>query len=150
MGAMEPSQPHSPRSYERSWDDGYHISSGGEMYWFANLLRKEPPSRVDLDMIVSEEWQERMPDLFREDMPVISNLIRATESTIIGHPFYDIPTQPLWHKGRVVLVGDAIHAVSPSAGQGASLSVEDAVVLARCLRDQEDYLHVIPSPSDDN
>ena len=58
---------------------------------------------------------------------------------MIGYPFYDIPTQPLWHKGRVVLVGDAIHAVSPSAGQGASLAVEDALVLAKCLRDREDH-----------
>jgi 2-polyprenyl-6-methoxyphenol hydroxylase-like FAD-dependent oxidoreductase len=118
---------------------GYHISSSGEMYWFANILQREPPARGDLDMMVSEEWQERMLDLFREDMPLISKLIWATESTIIGYPFYDIPTQPLWHKGRVVLVGDAIHAVSPSAGQGASLAVEDALVLAKCLRDREDH-----------
>ena len=117
---------------------GYHISSSGEMYWFANILQREPPSRGDLDMIVSEEWQQSMLDLFREDMPLISKLIRATESTIIGYPFYDIPTQPLWHKGRIVLVGDAIHAVSPSAGQGASLAVEDAIILAKCLRDISD------------
>jgi 2-polyprenyl-6-methoxyphenol hydroxylase-like FAD-dependent oxidoreductase len=32
-------------------------------------------------------------------------------------------------------MGDAIHAVSPTAGQGASLAMEDAVVLALCLRD---------------
>jgi 2-polyprenyl-6-methoxyphenol hydroxylase-like FAD-dependent oxidoreductase len=118
---------------------GYHISSSGEMYWFANILQRSAPSRGDLDMIVSEEWQERLLDLFREDMPLISKLIRTTESTIIGYPFYDIPTQPLWHKGRVVLVGDAIHAVSPSAGQGASLAAEDAIVLAKCLRDREDH-----------
>jgi 2-polyprenyl-6-methoxyphenol hydroxylase-like FAD-dependent oxidoreductase len=118
---------------------GYHISSSGEMYWFANISQRSAPSRGDLDMIVSEEWQEHMLDLFREDIPLISEMIRATESTIIGYPFYDIPTQPLWHKGRVVLVGDAIHAVSPSAGQGASLAVEDAMVLAKCLRDREDH-----------
>jgi 2-polyprenyl-6-methoxyphenol hydroxylase-like FAD-dependent oxidoreductase len=52
---------------------------------------------------------------------------------------YDISTQPIWHKGPVVLVGDAIHAVSPGAGQGASLAVEDAIVLAKCLRDGEDH-----------
>jgi 2-polyprenyl-6-methoxyphenol hydroxylase-like FAD-dependent oxidoreductase len=73
------------------------------------------------------------------DIPLISEMIRATESTIIGYPFYDIPTQPLWHKEQVVLVGDAIHAVSPSSGQGASLAVEDAMVLARCLRDIPDH-----------
>jgi 2-polyprenyl-6-methoxyphenol hydroxylase-like FAD-dependent oxidoreductase len=35
----------------------------------------------------------------------------------------------------MVLVGDAAHAPSPSSGQGASLALEDAVVLATCLRD---------------
>lgn len=36
----------------------------------------------------------------------------------------------------MVLAGDAAHAPSPSSGQGASLSVEDAVVLAAALRDE--------------
>jgi 2-polyprenyl-6-methoxyphenol hydroxylase-like FAD-dependent oxidoreductase len=39
----------------------------------------------------------------------------------------------------VVAAGDAVHAVSPSAGQGASLALEDAAVLARCLRDEPGY-----------
>jgi len=90
-------------------------------------------------MIVSDEWQERMLDLFRGDLPLISEMIRGTEGPIIGYPIYDISTQPIWHKGPVVLVGDAIHAVSPGAGQGASLAVEDAIVLAKCLRDGEDH-----------
>ena len=118
---------------------GYHISSSGELYWFVNFPQKEAPARGDLDMIVSEEWQERMLDLFRGDLPLISEMIRATESTIIGYPIYDISTQPIWHQGPVVLVGDAIHAISPNAGQGASLAVEDAIVLAKCLRDREDH-----------
>jgi 2-polyprenyl-6-methoxyphenol hydroxylase-like FAD-dependent oxidoreductase len=118
---------------------GYHISSSGEMYWFVNFPQKAAPARGDLEMIVSEEWQDRMLDLFRGDMPLISELIRATQSTIISYPIYDIATQPIWHHGPVVLVGDAIHAVSPNAGQGASLAIEDAIVLAKCLRDQENH-----------
>ena len=35
----------------------------------------------------------------------------------------------------MVVVGDAAHAPSPTSGQGASLAIEDAVVLATCLRD---------------
>jgi 2-polyprenyl-6-methoxyphenol hydroxylase-like FAD-dependent oxidoreductase len=66
-------------------------------------------------------------------------MIWATEGPIIGYPIYDISTRPIWHKGPVVLVGDAIHAVSPGAGQGASLAIEDAIVLAKCLRDGEDH-----------
>ena len=89
-------------------------------------------------MIVNEEWQERMLDLFREDLPLISEMIRATQSTIIGFPIYDIATQPVWHSDRVVLVGDAIHAVSPSAGQGASLALEDAMRLGRLMADRQE------------
>jgi 2-polyprenyl-6-methoxyphenol hydroxylase-like FAD-dependent oxidoreductase len=117
---------------------GYHISSSGELYWFVNFPQKAAPAKGDLDMIVNEEWQERMLDLFREDLPLISEMIRSTESTIIAYPIYDIFRQPIWHQGSVVLVGDAIHAISPNAGQGASLAVEDAIVLAKCLRDRED------------
>jgi 2-polyprenyl-6-methoxyphenol hydroxylase-like FAD-dependent oxidoreductase len=118
---------------------GYHISSSEEMYWFVNFSQQEAPARGGLDMIVSDAWQERMLDLFLEDLPHVSEMIRATQSRIIGYPIYDIVTQPTWHQGRVVLVGDAIHAVSPQAGQGASLAVEDAKVLAKCLRDREDH-----------
>ena len=117
---------------------GYHISSSRELYWFANYQQKSAPSRGDLDMTMNEEWQEHMLDLFSEDLPLISEMIRATQSTIIGYPIYDISTQPIWHQGSVVLVGDAIHAVAPSAGQGASLAVEDAIVLAKCLQDVPD------------
>jgi 2-polyprenyl-6-methoxyphenol hydroxylase-like FAD-dependent oxidoreductase len=42
---------------------------------------------------------------------------------------------PRWHSGRVCLIGDAAHATTPSAGQGASLALEDAMVLAQCIRD---------------
>jgi 2-polyprenyl-6-methoxyphenol hydroxylase-like FAD-dependent oxidoreductase len=35
-----------------------------------------------------------------------------------------------WHKGRVVLIGDAVHATTPHLGQGAGLAIEDSLVLA--------------------
>jgi 2-polyprenyl-6-methoxyphenol hydroxylase-like FAD-dependent oxidoreductase len=38
----------------------------------------------------------------------------------------------------MIIIGDAAHATSPSAGQGASMAMEDAVTLARCLRDVAD------------
>jgi 2-polyprenyl-6-methoxyphenol hydroxylase-like FAD-dependent oxidoreductase len=43
-----------------------------------------------------------------------------------------------WHRGHMVLVGDSAHAPSNSSGQGASLAIESAVQLARCLRDLPD------------
>jgi 2-polyprenyl-6-methoxyphenol hydroxylase-like FAD-dependent oxidoreductase len=38
-----------------------------------------------------------------------------------------------WHKGRIVLLGDAVHATTPHLGQGAGLAIEDAAVLAEEL-----------------
>jgi 2-polyprenyl-6-methoxyphenol hydroxylase-like FAD-dependent oxidoreductase len=38
----------------------------------------------------------------------------------------------------MIVIGDAAHAPSPASGQGASLSIEDAIVLAKCLRDLPD------------
>ncbi len=40
---------------------------------------------------------------------------------------------PTWSQGRVVLIGDACHPMTPYMAQGAATSIEDAAVLARCL-----------------
>lgn len=49
----------------------------------------------------------------------------------LQHPLTDIPVY--WGKERVVLVGDAAHALTPNLGQGAALGIEDAYVLAGLL-----------------
>jgi len=56
-----------------------------------------------------------------------------------NYPIYDMPVLPCWHKNRVVLMGDAAHAVGPHAGQGASMAIEDALVLAACLGAESDH-----------
>lgn len=40
---------------------------------------------------------------------------------------------PTWSQGRVALLGDACHPMTPYMAQGAATSIEDAVILARCL-----------------
>jgi FAD-dependent urate hydroxylase len=37
----------------------------------------------------------------------------------------------------MIIIGDAAHATSPASGQGASMAIEDAVTLAKCLRDNK-------------
>ena len=49
-----------------------------------------------------------------------------------------MPPVPHWYRGRMVVVGDAVHAPSNSTGQGASLAIESSIELARCLRDLPD------------
>jgi 2-polyprenyl-6-methoxyphenol hydroxylase-like FAD-dependent oxidoreductase len=114
---------------------GYHVRSSGEIYWFNNHARVQAPSRTELTQIVSEDWKERLLEMHRGDMAPIEEIIRSTEEGIGAFPIFDLPPQPIWHQGRIALVGDAVHAISPSAGQGASLALEDAAVLAKSLRD---------------
>jgi 2-polyprenyl-6-methoxyphenol hydroxylase-like FAD-dependent oxidoreductase len=46
-----------------------------------------------------------------------------------------MPVVERWSNERMIVIGDAAHATAPSAGQGAAMSLEDAVILAKCLRD---------------
>lgn len=48
----------------------------------------------------------------------------------IFHSYYNDLRMKKWHKGRVVLVGDAAHAILPTAGGGVSMAMESAAVLA--------------------
>ncbi|HEU0075186.1 MAG TPA: FAD-dependent monooxygenase, partial [Dehalococcoidia bacterium] len=46
---------------------------------------------------------------------------------------------PRWSDGRVVLLGDACHPMTPYMAQGAATSMEDAAVLTRCLEASDDF-----------
>jgi 2-polyprenyl-6-methoxyphenol hydroxylase-like FAD-dependent oxidoreductase len=52
---------------------------------------------------------------------------------VVGRPLETVFVDGDWHKGRVVLLGDAIHASTPHLAQGAGMAIEDAVVLAEEL-----------------
>lgn len=54
-------------------------------------------------------------------------------SAIVLRPEEWLIAPPPWHSGRIVLIGDAVHAVPPQLGQGAAQAIEDGVVLAECL-----------------
>src|SRR6266487_1571080 len=118
---------------------GYHVSPSGYIYWFANYVQAEEPAREAGEGSTHEERKQRLLELFRDDQPFIREIIGAAEETFPDFPSYALPTQPTsWHRGPVVLLGDAAHAISPSSGQGASMALEDAAVLAKCLRDVPD------------
>jgi 2-polyprenyl-6-methoxyphenol hydroxylase-like FAD-dependent oxidoreductase len=70
--------------------------------------------------------------------PVLA-LIEATEEPAILHTdIYDRdPPRKRWGEGRVTLLGDAAHPMTPDLGQGACQAIEDAVALARCLGGHE-------------
>jgi FAD-dependent urate hydroxylase len=117
---------------------GYAVHPSGEIWWFANPPRADEPSGAELAAINTEQWRKMLVDLFAEDDTPAVDIIRATPGKLSGWATYDLPSVPTWHRGPMVIIGDAAHATAPSSGQGASMAIEDAVVLSRCLRDLPD------------
>jgi 2-polyprenyl-6-methoxyphenol hydroxylase-like FAD-dependent oxidoreductase len=52
---------------------------------------------------------------------------------VVYRPLEGLLVERPWHEGRVVLLGDAVHATTPHLGQGAGLAIEDSLVLAEEL-----------------
>jgi 2-polyprenyl-6-methoxyphenol hydroxylase-like FAD-dependent oxidoreductase len=57
------------------------------------------------------------------------------DATVTYRPFDTLLMPTPWHRGRVVLIGDAAHALTPQMTSGGGLALEDAVVLSRLISD---------------
>ena len=56
-------------------------------------------------------------------------------ANLIGRPFRWILLPEPWYRDRALLIGDAAHATTAHMGMGGGMALEDAVVLAQCIRD---------------
>lgn len=125
---------------------GYHVSPNGFIFWFTNWPQANEPARDAFKDITDAERKKMMLDIYKDDQPFIGQIIEGAETTFPFFTSYALPQQPShWHKGPIALVGDAAHAISPSSGQGASMALEDAMVLAKCLRDIPNAEHAFAS-----
>ena len=113
---------------------GYCVAPDGAVIWFVNWPRAEI-SRAERATTSDEAWKERLIDLFTDDVGPAGPLIRDGLLELAGDNTYDLGHVPIWHRGSLVVIGDAAHAPAPSSGQGASMAAEDGVVLAKALRD---------------
>jgi 2-polyprenyl-6-methoxyphenol hydroxylase-like FAD-dependent oxidoreductase len=99
-------------------------------YLFLNVPwdRSRRPSPGELLAVLREKLAPfggltgRIRDTYIDDPAAI--VFRPEEYLIAPAP---------WHRGRVVLLGDAVHSVTPHLGQGAAQAIEDGVVLAEEL-----------------
>ncbi|MFJ1766060.1 FAD-dependent oxidoreductase [Amycolatopsis sp. NPDC088138] len=114
------------------------VAPDGRVWWFANPARKTEPTASELATLAGEKLRAELLELVARDRTPAAEVIRATRDVYPAWPTYDFPTVPVWHRGRMVIIGDAAHATSPAAGQGASMAIEDAVTLGKCLRDVPD------------
>jgi 2-polyprenyl-6-methoxyphenol hydroxylase-like FAD-dependent oxidoreductase len=82
-----------------------------------------------LDVLLKERLAEYTAPLIRQSIAQLSS-----PRQILFRPFdVRLMPGPWWHKGRVVLLGDAAHAPTPQLTSGGGMAIEDAVVLAECL-----------------
>ena len=99
----------------------------GRVYWFAVLSGAEAtPGEARLDLLKSTfaSWHDPIPDLLRATPDESIQLLPIQEL---------VSPLPTYCNGKVVLVGDAAHAMTPNLGQGACQGLEDVAVLSALL-----------------
>lgn len=116
---------------------GYAVSPDGETYWFARVT-DAPLAADDIAHGTPARWRELLLPLLREDATPAADLVAATTDHLMVTNATETPNGTPWRSGRTLIIGDAAHAASPATGQGASMALEDAVVLAKSLRDAPD------------
>jgi len=100
--------------------------SADEVYWYAGL-RGAP--REDFERV-----RPRLLRVFGSWHAPIAGAIGATEpAEAVRTTIRDIPPAARWVRGRVALLGDAAHAMTPDLGQGGCTALEDASRLAELL-----------------
>ncbi|SLF47574.1 FAD-dependent oxidoreductase [Mycobacteroides abscessus] len=106
--------------------------------WFANPPMAREPERGVLASMEDAQWRAWLHKLMVGDVGPAHDIIDAAPGPLLGWATYDMPVVRRWHRDGMIIIGDAAHATAPSAGQGASMALEDAVILAQCLRDCPD------------
>jgi 2-polyprenyl-6-methoxyphenol hydroxylase-like FAD-dependent oxidoreductase len=127
-----------PRPRDMAWGSMHFASlskaglvpmSEGSMYLF--LVTMEPGNpRMPQDRL-----HELLRDRLREYGGIIAHLREqiTDPNGVVYRPMETLLLNPPWHRGRVVLIGDAAHASTPHLAQGAAMAIEDSVLLAELL-----------------
>jgi 2-polyprenyl-6-methoxyphenol hydroxylase-like FAD-dependent oxidoreductase len=120
-----------------SWGRGQRFGmmplNRGRVYWFgtANTAEGEADSPAGRKADVRQR--------FAGWHAPIEALIEATDGAdILRNDIYDRSPLRYWAAGRVALLGDAAHPMTPNLAQGACQAIEDAGVLAKCLSADKD------------
>lgn len=103
--------------------------SAAQIYLFATSAEPGNPhyARADLAATMRAKLADTAPQIQALAAQISDNdgvVYRPLEAMMVHGP---------WSKGRVVLLGDAVHATTPHLGQGAGMAIEDAIVLAEEL-----------------
>lgn len=112
---------------------GFLAIGRGRMYWYVASKARE--GQPDAPIGRKRELQE----MFQDWPSPIPELIAATdEASILKNDLYDRVPIREWGQQNITLLGDAAHPTLPTMGQGACMALEDALVVANCLRAHSD------------
>lgn len=106
---------------------GFNPVSDTEMYIF---LTEERPTN---EWVPDEQLLPHLSRLLEEfNMPIVKRVAEelGPDSLICYRPLESLLVPRPWYRGRVVLIGDAVHATTPHLAAGAGIGIEDAIVLA--------------------
>lgn len=104
---------------------GVHPLSKERAYWFLSIRQDRPGVRYHDHLA---EVRRRIGD---RHAPIPALLAGTRPESMLCHDIYDLEPLRTYVRGRVVLLGDAAHTMTPFLAQGASQALEDAVALAR-------------------
>ncbi len=131
-------QPYRTQGFE-IWGDGTYTGGAPvderRFYWFATAPGPLTGDHAGPEAVESA-LRERLTG-YPEPIPAVLDGLDPTDLVLTA--LEDLPSLDTWSRGRVVLAGDAAHAMLPFAGQGAAQAIEDGALLADALATSDGY-----------
>jgi salicylate hydroxylase len=127
---MDPSQPFTSMMMAHNCRLIMGPAREGSMYSIVALV---PDDRINEDADSKQSWVStgdlnRMLETFKDFPEWMKDVFKQTDDLGLWQ-LRDIDPLTTWTKGKVILIGDAAHAMLPTQGQGASQALEDAEAL---------------------
>ena len=119
---------------------GFNPCSPTQMYMY--MMECVPKDQVWREPEVLPHMAKALLSEFEAVLkPYIDSIDESTP--IIYRPLERVMVNSEWHRGAVILIGDAVHATTPHLGSGAGLAIEDAIVLAKLLDEYNNDLETV-------
>ena len=124
------------RACSKWWGQGNHIlvyymtQAREEVY----LVTSVPQSEWNETASFVPSGRDEFLAAFDGYHPELRGVIEAAPE-VTKWPVFERERVDSWHAGKIVLIGDAAHAMRPYMAAGAAMGIEDAAILARCIAD---------------